>query len=386
MSGEKTEKATPKKLREARKKGQLPFSKDLNSIFIFLAGIAITFASAGKVATAFKDMFEKTMMLTANDQLKVATLTELVKDTFAISLLAVTPLLASVVVIGVGVGIVQTKGNVSAHPLKPDLNKLNPLSKLKQWFSPKGLIEFAKTLLKLAFVIAVAYIVVYAARKTIVRLLLVDPETTMAFVGTLAKRFLYTVAGLFLAISVIDMLIQRWQFMKDQRMSKDEIKREYKNSEGDPHIKGKRKQMHRQMSQQAAKKTVAKADAVLVNPTHLAICIEYDRQSTDMPAPTVTLKGADAYAQRMIRYARMHNVPVVQDVPLARTLYSTVEEEDIVPPDLYAAVAEILAFVYGLQKAQRAQHRVWRVKQEAARRRAAGRRRRRSAAAPSARA
>ena len=350
-SGQKSEKPTPKKLKDARKKGQVAFSRDASSIAIFVVALFAIFLLVPRVGDAFEHFFREGVKLASLDRTEPAPLLALLQDTLVQAALLPMPLLVAVVVMGSIFGLTQTRFNLSWHPLKPELNKLSPIKKLKQWFSVGGLFEFGKTLLKLLIVFLLAYLVVYASLWLILRLGFAEPPVLMKLIGDLSKRFLISVAIVFAAIAGLDFLFQRWKHQRDLRMTKDEVKREHKDQEGDPQFKGHRRGVHREMAMQDVKQAVVRADAVLVNPTHLAVAIHYDRKS--MPAPIVTARGQEHAARRIKRFARQAGTPVLHDVALARALF-VLEVGDLIPEELYEPVAEVLSFVFDLREKQRA--------------------------------
>ncbi|MEM7049973.1 MAG: EscU/YscU/HrcU family type III secretion system export apparatus switch protein [Acidobacteriota bacterium] len=346
-SEQKTEKPTPRRLREARKKGQASFSRDANGVVIYLVGILAVFALGGGLLELFRRSWTDLVAVTAQDHLGVDVLQAFLVEALRAVPTLLAPMLLAVLVAGVVAGFAQTQGLFSFHPLKPELKKLSPMKRLKQIFSARGLMEFLKTLLKLAAIVVVAYLAIWSAMAVILRLGLAGPPEIFQVVGSVAQGFLIGVGVVFFCLGAVDLLFQRWQFQRDQRMGKHEVKREHKDTEGDPLIKNQRRVLQAEMTQQDLSRAIQAADAVVVNPTHLAVALLYDKER--VPAPLVTVKGRDRVAQRIKDFARRHGTPVVRDVPLARALFET-EEGDLVPRDLYAAVAEVLMFVYRLRR------------------------------------
>ncbi|MFN7960843.1 MAG: EscU/YscU/HrcU family type III secretion system export apparatus switch protein [Thermoanaerobaculia bacterium] len=351
MSEQKTEKPTPKKLREARKKGQVPFSRDTSGAVLFLIGVFAAFGLGSKLVQAFLDSFHEATELTRFDRLSPQVAADAMARNFERA--AHLPLTLLLVLAGAGlaVGVIQTRFNFSAYPLQPRLEKINPATRLKQWFSVQGLFEFAKTLLKLVIVLTVAYWVFSDRLALILRLIYTDSLQAFAIVVTgLVKTFLVSIGVVFLVLAVLDFLFQRWNNERQLKMSKYEVKQEYKEMEGDPHLKSHRRSLHQQLALADVRKAVGKADVVLVNPTHYAVALAYQRDK--MAAPRVTAKGQDSAARRIRSFARRAGVPIVENRELARAL-ATLSVAEEVPRELYAAVAEVLAFVYRLKERER---------------------------------
>jgi flagellar biosynthetic protein FlhB len=350
MSDQKTEQPTPKKLRDARKKGQVAFSRDTSGALLFLVGVFGCFALVPKVVTAFEVSYQEMLDLTRFDRLTPAVLTLALERTLKRIFDLPMALILALSAAAIAIGVVQTQFNLSAYPLQPRLEKLNPLNRLKQWFGAQGLFEFAKTLLKLVIVFTIAYWVFQGSLETVLRLIYADvPSFSLVLLGLL-KKFLIFTAVVFLVFAAIDFLFQRWNHERELKMSKDEVKREYKESEGDPHIKSHRRGLHLQLAMEDVRQAVSKANVVVTNPTHYAVALRY--QNGKMVAPIVTAKGQDTAARRIRAFARRDSIPMVENKELARALFQ-LEVRDEVPPDLYAAVAEVLAFVERLKYQRR---------------------------------
>lgn len=353
---QKTEKPTPKRLRDARKEGQVPFSRDANAVLTFCIGFIACFSIVGGIERAFVQTYREIADLIARESFAIPVLFGVLKTTLERLALLGLPVVLACAFAGLLLGLVQTKFLLTPMPLKPKLDRLSPMRRLKQWFSAAGLFEFAKTLLKLLVVFGVAYVVLWDDVSDITRIGFLEPKNMLLLGGRFARRFVISIAVVFFGIALLDLVFQTWRNLRDLRMSKEEVKREHKSMEGDPLFKSRRRQIHMELLYQDIARTVAKADAVVVNPTHYAVAIRYDQ--TRMSAPRVVAKGQDRAARRIIRFARRFGTPVVRDKPLARSLFE-VELGDAVPRDLYAAVAEVLTFVYRLRRQQQQQRRGW---------------------------
>jgi type III secretion YscU/HrpY family protein len=324
---EKTEEPTQKKLRDARKKGDVAVSKDASSALTYLAGISLIFLTGGAVAAGFREFWQETLELIAT-------------ETF-------TPVVFPIAIFGVFVGFAQVGVIFSAESMKPNLNKLNPLNQLKNIFSAKGLFELAKSVLKIGCVFLLGFLAVKGSLNVLLALGHLPAESTLVVGSGVARSFLWTVGMVFVGIAGLDYFFQRFQWKKKLKMSKDEVKREYKESEGDPHIKQERKQIHHEIVNQDVERAVEGADAVVVNPTHYAVCVEYKKGR--MAAPKVTAKGQELIARRIIKLAKKMDIPIVRDRRLARALFE-VDVDSHVPRELYEAVAEVLMFAWKLRR------------------------------------
>jgi FlhB-like protein len=269
-------------------------------------------------------------------------------------LLLIIPFLAALMVAAIAVTFAQTQGLIfSPAALSPKFEKLNPIAALQSMFlKPKTYIELIKTLLKFVVILWLAYSTLMPEIKDLILSSRIGMTEVASFAPMLLFTLLFKVGGVFLFFGAADYAIQKKLFMKELMMSKEEIKQEYKEQEGDPHLKGERKHLQRQLMQEAAAKRVPQAKAVIINPTHIAVAIGYDEQI--MNAPRLAAKGQSEMAKRIIEIARKHQIPVIRNISLARSLY-TLELDQEVPEDLYQAVAEILNFVAKLENTNEGQ-------------------------------
>ncbi|MBV7272206.1 fused FliR family export protein/FlhB family type III secretion system protein [Clostridiaceae bacterium UIB06] len=342
-SDDKTEEATPKKKSEARKKGQIPKSKEIGLAFTLLA-ITITLLSIGGYA---ENEMKNTMVTFLNNYITMALTYESIQKITIITVWRVAiiflPIVVPIMLIGILVNFLQTGGLITGEPLKPDFSKLNPINGFKRMFSMRSLMELLKDS---AIIIVIGYVgVKYVISNYTYILTLGDlnPAGVMAAVGNLAIGIFFRITIIMIIIAIIDYLYQRFQFNKDLRMSKQEIKEEYKQDEGDPQIKGKIKQKQREMAMKRMMQEVPKATVVVTNPTHIAIALSYEKGQN---APTVVAKGADHVAIKIKQIAKNNEVPIIENKPLARLMYEEVEIDDEIPAEMYQAVAEILAIVF----------------------------------------
>lgn len=352
MSGHKSEQPTAKKLRDARKKGQVPKSQDLTNAFLFLAAAgALGFLGAG----IFEQLQALTLGFLADESVYSGEqappeLMARAGDAAWTVLTAPLPILVGMAAVAALMGFVQTQALIAPDAVKPDIKKLNPLDGLKNIFAkPKTYIELGKNLLKFAVIIGIVYANVASILPELLSTPLVAPESTFWLVAELAGDLLLQIGFFFLALGAADFVIQKKLHIKELMMTKDEVKREFKTDEGDPEVKGQRKQLHQELLAEGSISEAAKADVVVVNPTHIAVALRYAEET--MTAPRISAKGQDERAKEILKLARRHDVPVMRNIPLARGLFQ-VELGQEVPEELYTAVAEVLNWVYSLRQAE----------------------------------
>jgi flagellar biosynthetic protein FlhB len=347
MAGDKSEQPTPKRMNEARKKGQVFKSRDFIQSLLFITAAAVLAAGGPTYFTELSDLmkqfFQPDMM--RGDMPMNAMLSRM---GFAWSkfLVLSAPLLGALVVAAVAANFVQVKALFAAEIIKPKFEKLNPLAGFKNiFFSSRTYIELVKNLIKFGVIFWVLYSSIKGSMRDIIPIASMRLDQTAALAGSLISGLLYKVGVVFLILGGADYMIQKKLHMKNMMMSKEEVKQEYKEQEGDPHVKHMRKHLFEQLMHESVAHNVPKATAVIANPTHLAIALRYDEAA--MQAPTVTAKGQDSMALRIIDIAKKHKVPVVRNIGLAHTLFD-LEIGHEIPEDMYEAVAEILNFVYQL--------------------------------------
>lgn len=344
MSDEKTEQPTAKRLRDARQKGQVCKSQDVASALSVLS-VALYFMAMAD------DMLEMLLvMMEGAIQFMTHPFSEAFSQTltvvFQCSLRLLLPLVGVVLSLVFCANLAQVGFLFAPEGAKPKLENLNPAQWFKKVFSVKNAFELAKNLVKM-IILSVA---VYSIFKDYLHELFRIPQSNVsalwAVLGSAALDLILTSACIFCVIAALDFFFQKWQFTKQNMMSKDEIKREFKESEGDPMIKGKRKQLHQEMINQNTVEKVKKAKVLIVNPTHYAVAIDYEKDRT--PLPIILAKGKDGLALRMMEVARREGIPIMHNVPLARSLYAEGTEDSYIPKELIGPVAEVLRWVQGL--------------------------------------
>jgi len=344
---EKTEQATPRKRQEARERGNVCKSADLNAVLVFLACLFVGRALLLALLDASQRMFRSEWSMLADPAVSVqnfAAFSTLTLRHFAVML---WPFLAAAGVTAILSNVLQVGFLTSSQVLRFDLNRINPVQGAKRLFSMRGTVELVKAVLKIVLVSYAAYSTLWGRREW----LFVLPEQTamgvLLVVADITFQVCLRAAIMLLLLAIADYGFQRWHFEKDLRMSRQEIRDEFKRTEGDPLLRQRIRQRQREVAMRRMMAEVPKADVVITNPTRLAIALRYD--PSEMSAPRVTAKGQLLIAERIRDAAREARVPVIENKPLARSLYDGVEVGQEIPVALYEAVSEILAYVYRMK-------------------------------------
>lgn len=345
---EKTEKATPKKRRDARKKGNVFQSKDLISIFSIVACFYAVKVFSGSIATNAHDFMKRYISLAIlQTGFNGGVLGEIFRDILLTVLRAAGPIMIVAIIAAIVSAGAQTKFNFSYEAFKPDFSKLNPLKGIAKMFALKNFVELFKNLIKVTLLIYLAYDVIIKQIDNVAMTMNMDIKSSVVYLFSAIILLVNKVAIGFLAISLLDYLYQRWDYEKQLMMTKQEVKEEFKQTEGNPEIKGRIRDLQRRKARQRMMQAVPTADVVIKNPTHFAVALKYDFEKDE--APIVVAKGTDSLALRIIDVATQNGVYVVENRPLARSLY---KESDIgrqIAPQFYGAVADLLVYVYQMK-------------------------------------
>ena len=348
--GEKTEPATSKKLKDAREEGKVARSQELNSaamlIALFLSlRIFVSYLGEGFISVfhLFYGMIPD-VVDTQRDGMTVQAASGLLNQGYLQLLRLAAPFLAAGLVVAIVISIVQVGWQVSTKPLEPKLDKFNPVNGFKRIFSKDSLFNLLMSILKIVLVFYVAYTCIKGQANNLFILYEIPLNQAISLIGDIIIDTGLRISLCYLVVGLADYIYQRHRFNEDMKMTKQEVKDEYKNTEGDPQIKGQQRQRMREASQRRMMQDVPKADVVITNPTHIAVAIRYDAEIEN--APTVVAKGEDYLAAKIKETAKENGVEIMENKPLARSLYSTVDVGEQIPPELYQAVAEILALVY----------------------------------------
>lgn len=346
--GEKTEPATSKKLSDARSEGQVCRSRELDQA-IMLVGLfltlKITVASMGSTfLEVFSVVYNKIPETEAAKELTTTVVMSYIQHVALQSLKLAGPFFAVGFLIAFLSNLVQVKWKVSTKPLKPRLDKFNPANGFKRMFSKDSLFELLKSVVKIIMIAIIAYTSIRSHAEEIFLLYHITLNQAIAQIGSIVIDVGLKIAYVYCVVGAVDYVYQRHKFNEDMKMTKQEVKDEMKNSEGDPQIKGKQRQRMQEASRRRMMQNVPQADVVITNPTHYAVALKYDAGTGT--APVLLAKGADLIAQRIKEIAKENKVEIVENKPLARMIYTNVEIGHEIPPELYQAVAEILAAVY----------------------------------------
>jgi type III secretion protein U len=343
---DKTEPPTPKKLREAREKGQVAKSRDLVQALLFIVIFAVlminiqdTTKTLGRLMVLPGDLYTLPFLVALRELGTAA-----INAFFAVA----APILGAVIITGIAGNMVQTGVLLAFKAMKPDLNKLNPGAQLKNMFSTKNLLEFVKNIVKVVVLGVILYLVIMADLRDLLLSATCGLNCALAIGGKMLTQVIMYAAVVFMIVAGADYFLQYTQHMNSLKMSKDEVKREYKEMEGDPLIKGKRKQFHHELMMESTRDRVRQSSVLVTNPTEIAIAILYDAERT--PLPIVTAKGEGLLAQRMRAVAEEEGIPIMENVPLARSLLEEAPVDQFIPSSLIEPVAEVLRWLQGLQR------------------------------------
>lgn len=347
FAGEKTERATPKRRSEAKQKGNIPKSSDLTSALTLVAVIVTLRLLGPQIWSSLGSAMQQGFMHLTTVPLTANQVIELFDGYLWLIVRMLTPLLGVALLVGLMVAFVQVGPMFLPNLLMPDFSRINLLSGFKRLWSMKSTVDMLKTVAKLLVVVGLAYIATQGIVQKLPGLMTTDVAAMVPLVGQVVYQLALEISVTFLALAFLDFLFQRFEYEKGIRMSKDEIKQESRNAEGDPQVKANIRQRGRALALRRMMQKVPTADVVITNPTHFSIALKYD--AGKMVAPVVVAKGMDEVAWRIRKIATEHKVPLVENRPLAQTLYKSVEIGGPVPPELFQTVAEVLAYVYRLK-------------------------------------
>ncbi len=346
-SQQKTEAPTPRKIQEARKKGQVPKSRDFSAAVILLSALATIAFLKDTIISSMQNLLVDYFSNSLTIDLPAENLPDYLFGFLVRMNLILLPVFIIVVIAAVAANVVQTGIIFAPQALEPKLERLNPVEGFKRIFSRRSLFELVKNLLKIVIVTAAAYFIVKSRLAEMLLMYFKTPAQLLDLIANIMLAISFAGGGVFFVIAVFDLLFQIYEHIKNLRMSKQEVKDEYKQTEGDPMVKSWLRRRQRELVMNAIRQEVPKATVVITNPTHVAVAVKYDEQQ--MGAPVLTAKGAGELVQVMKKLARLNNVPVVENPPVARALYHNVDLGHEIPVELYQAIAEIIAMVYKLK-------------------------------------
>lgn len=348
FAGEKTEKATPKKRQDVRKKGQVVKSQDVNTAFMFFLIFLVLFVTGGFLKSSFSQLIEKSF----TDYIHLS----VTKDSFFTVMteiglqitLVLAPIMIAAFIAGFVANLMQFGFLFTTEPLKFKLERIDPIKGAKRIFSLRAIVELFKSIFKISIIGAVTFTILWINKDEIFMLASKPLDGAIAFFSTMTIQMGLAASLALGIIAVFDYAYQKYDFEKQNRMSKQDLKDEHKSIEGDPLIKSKIKERQRMMAMQRMMSEVPNADVIITNPTHYAVAIKYDEEKAD--APYIVAKGVDSVALKIREIAAANKVMTVENRPLARALYSKLEIGDMIGEEFFQAVAEILAYVYRVQK------------------------------------
>lgn len=352
--GEKTEPATAKKLRDAREEGKVARSKELTAAFDLIVLFLVLKVFISFVAENLLNVFSYIYNLMPDfveqnaKDVSGQAVGNLIATVLLQILLICTPFFIFGFVVTLVITIYQVGWKVTTKPMMPKLDKFNPINGFKRMFSSESLFELLKSILKIGLIFYIAYSSIKDEADNLFILYEIPLQQAIGLIGTIVLDAGLKISIAYLVIGIADYVYQKYKFSEDMKMTKQEVKDEFKNTEGNPEIKGRQRQKMREVSQRRMMQDVPKADVVITNPTHYAVAIKYDAETAK--APIVLAKGEDYLAQKIKEAAKEHQVEIVENKPLARMLYANVDIGQEIPPELYQAVAEVLAMVYNTRQ------------------------------------
>ncbi len=347
FAGEKTEEATAKRKGEARQKGQVAKSMEVNSVFIILAA----FFTLKLIGSYIYDELTRYMQFSFSNVVMADITIKSIQEIFfgfaIVFLKTALPVMFVILIVSLTINFIQVGFLFSLEPLTPKFSKINPISGFGRLFSKRSLSELVKSLLKIIIIGYFIYRFMMKLTGQVPGLISAELIDSLHLTATLILDLVFQISSVMIVLAAFDYFYQWWEHKESLKMSKDDIKQEFKQMEGDPLVKGKIKQRQRAMSMQRMMQEVPKADVIVTNPTHFAVALKYEKF---MAAPIIVAKGQDLIAQRIKEIAKESKVAIVENKMLARALYAAVDIGHPVPPELYQAVAEVLAYVYKLKK------------------------------------
>ncbi len=349
---EKTEPATPKRKQELRKKGQVAKSMEVPSAVGLIGGTLIIYLLGGELMKQLGEMMKRYLSLSYGTEINEANIVNIVGAVTYRFMLLVSPILAVIMIVGIISNVAQFGFLFTMKPLTEGASKMNPINGIKKLgFSQTSMIELTKSIFKVVIVSVVGYLAIKHLIIQSAQLVDSSPAEIFSFMGSGAFAVAMKISAAFALLAAADYYAQRKKFQHESKMTKEEIKEESKRDEGDPKVKGRIRREMVKRHRMRMMSNVPKADVVITNPTHYAIAIQYDAQK--MSAPKVLAKGKDLIAQKIKEIAAEHDIPIVEDRPLAQLLFKSVDIDEQIPPDLFKAVAQILAYIYQMKKRRR---------------------------------
>jgi len=344
---EKSQEPTAKRLADARKKGQVPRSRELNTMALTMVGVAALMLMSGRFTEALEQLFRSNLILSREDIFDSNALMAHLGLAIQDALIMLLPYFAILVVVAVAASVALGGFNISAEAMQPKLSKLSPLKGFKRMFGPKGLMELVKSLAKFVLVGVATVLLLWNWSGDILGLAERDISVALVEGLRMVGWASLLIASTMILMAVVDVPFQLWQHKKELKMTQQEVRDELKQTEGRPEVKGRIRQLQREMAQRRMMEEVPKADVIVTNPTHYAIALRYDPET--MAAPLVVAKGKDLVAATIREVGEQHKIPRVEAPILARAIYFNTEINETIPAGLFLAVAQLLAYVFQLR-------------------------------------
>ncbi|MEW6235674.1 MAG: flagellar biosynthesis protein FlhB [Candidatus Omnitrophota bacterium] len=345
---EKTEPATGRKREKAREQGNIPKSQEINTALMLIAGVFSFYIFSGEFYGNVEEAIKYYVGNCHRIEVTATSCHALMLEIGLRLLIIVWPFFLTFMIVGIAINLSQVGFNLVGKPLVPDLKKLNPLTGLGRLFSIRGRIELVKSMFKMFILAPVMVWTVYKHLPEMMPLVWQDPQDIMTQLGLASLDVAIKALLIMFILSLFDYIYQRWQYEQDLKMTKEEVKQEMKDIQGDPQIRSRIRSIQLEMARRRMLEEVPKAEVVVTNPTEYAVALKYE--SGESPAPQVVAKGKNLLAQKIKEIALEHRIPIVENRPLAQSLYKLVDIGNYIPPELYQAVAEVLAYVYRLTK------------------------------------
>jgi flagellar biosynthetic protein FlhB len=346
-NGEKTEQATDARREEFRKQGNVAHTKELGSAIVLLAASGGVYALGRFFFKEMSEVFNHTLGQDMVETVRHGDFKEVFNFCATKAFILVAPVMGIAGLLGAVSSIVQVGFLQVEDALTPNFEKMNPVEGMKRVFSLRAVVEAFKSMLKMAAIGIVLYFLLRGEVKQVPQMMSYSLEEIMQYLGGVVVKLLGGVGSVMFVLAAADYLYQRWDLEQKMMMTKQEVKEEHKQREGDPMIKSRIRRIQREMASKRMMADVPKADVVITNPTHIAVVLKY---SDNLPAPQLVAMGADHVAENIKALAREHNIPIVENKPLARTIFKTMKIGQVIPRDLFVAVAEVLSYVYRLRK------------------------------------
>lgn len=346
-SGERTEEATQQRREDFRKRGQVAQTRELGSVMLLFSGVLLIWMTSHFYYQHVYELFTLTMGETLISAIRTGNMMPFANFAYVKLSILLAPAMLVFLFVGLVSSLVQTGVIYNEEALQFNWDRIDPVQGFMRLMSLKALIEGAKAVAKVILILGISYLLLKNQIEMLPRMMSFNAAQIFYFLGELLVRLLSGVGFFMLVLAGADYLYQRWELEKEMRMTKQEIKEEIKSREGDPMIRARIKRVQREMASRRMMEDVPKADVIVTNPTHIAVALKYD---DTMVAPKVIAKGADLVAEKIRELARANNIPIIENKPLARTMFKTLKIGQAIPRELYTAVAEVLSYVYRLKK------------------------------------